>query len=76
MPLGHFKAIEQAIELRKRGHMWTWPAISDAMEVYHGFKRSPGWWRRHLAGMVVSRERGRAVYGSERVHIAAKRSMK
>lgn len=57
IPLGHFKAIDKAIELRNLGSTWSWPVISEVMKQYHGFKRSPGWWRKQLHGKCEARTR-------------------
>ena len=59
-PLGHFQAIEKAVELRQRGGHMTWRVIADVMLIYHGFDRSWEWWKRQLGGRVESRARGGA----------------
>jgi hypothetical protein len=59
LPLGYTQAVTHALDLRERGNIWTWTVIADTMGVYHGFHRSPSWWKRELfARGAESRPRG------------------
>jgi hypothetical protein len=62
LPLSYIRAIKKATELRRRGTHWSWPTIADAMEHYHGFRRSPGWWADHVGRQDrgLQRPRGNA----------------
>jgi hypothetical protein len=59
LPLGYQSALERAAVLRARGPMWTYPTVADAMSFYHGFERSPDWWRKELDGAVPKRDAAR-----------------
>lgn len=71
LPLGRYKAIQKAIELRGLGKHWSWTVIADAMEHYHGFKRCPSWYQKELSGLCEPRTRNPAWL--ERVNVEARR---
>lgn len=54
IPLGHFKAIQRATELRNQhGRLMSYSAISIIMSEYHGVTRSPSWWSDQLHAQGV-----------------------
>jgi len=60
LPLGYKPALDRAVELRNEGILMTWRMVSFIMREYHGFDRSPAWWREKLRGRVEPRPRGNA----------------
>jgi hypothetical protein len=49
LPLGHFPAIRRAAQMRNANPtVFSYATIAEVMAIYHGLRRSEGWWRREL----------------------------
>jgi hypothetical protein len=60
LPLGYRAAVDRAVELRlQHPGVFSWPTVAVVMSTYHGFDRSPDWWRQELRGRVPLDPKGR-----------------
>jgi len=48
LPLGYTAAVQRGLDLRAKGEAWSLTVIASVMAEYHGIRRSPSWWQRHL----------------------------